>query len=112
MIIKSLKVLAYIGESEAISYYDTSITEGNYDILSLLSMKLEESEYITDWKIFDGENQVAAKATVATGGPDKATELLKERCRELYALHENYAQVAKLVGKHPTTVRTWLKESL
>jgi len=108
MNIKTLKVLAYIGESEVISYYDTAITEDKYDILDLLSFKLDESEYFTNWKIFDGEKQVAAKATVATEVTDKVTELLKERCRELYALHENYAQVAKLVGKHPTTVRTWI----
>ena len=112
MIIKSLKTEITIGGSTAESYYDTAVIDGKYDILDLLQEQLNESNYITEYKIYDGEKVVAVKATVDKAPRDEATELLKEKCKELYAVHNNYAKVATLVGKHPTTVRTWLKEGL
>jgi len=112
MIIKSLKTEVTIGGSIAESYYDTAILDGKYDVLDLLQEQLNASNYITDYKIYDGEKIVAVKATVDKAPRDEATELLKEKCTELYAIHNNYAKVASLIGRHPTTVRTWIKEGL
>jgi predicted transcriptional regulator len=112
MIIKSLKTEVTIGGTKAESYYDTAILDGKYDVLDLLQEQLNASNYITDYKIYDGEKIVAVKATVDKAPRDEATELLKAKCTELYAIHNNYAKVASLIGRHPTTVRSWIKEGL
>ena len=39
---------------------------------------------------------------------DKAE--LKTKAKELYESYKNYAKVAKELGLHPTTIRTWLKK--
>ena len=112
MIIKSLRTEITISGAIAESYYDAAIIDGKYDILDLLQEQLNASNYITEYKIYDGEKIVAVKATVDKAPRDEATELLKKKCTELYAIHNNYAKVASLIGRHPTTVRTWIKEGL
>jgi hypothetical protein len=112
MIIKSLRTEVTIAGVVAESFYNTSVIDGKYDILDALQAQLDASDYVTSYRILDGEEIVALKATVDKAPRDEATKLLKEKCIELYAIHNNYAKVATLVGKHPTTVRTWLKEVL
>ena len=108
MLIKRLKVEAIVAGWPVISYCNAVVVNGTYDILDQLVERYETAQYITEYTISDGEKIIVNKAKSAVDVSEHNTELLKERCRELYALHENYAHVAKLIGKHPTTVRNWL----
>ena len=110
MVIRSLMTIVTYGDQEVTSFYDASIIDGEYDILDMLKKQLNSIKNATDWTVYDGRERIAAKSVVATVAREESTELLKQACRELYAEHGNYAKVAKLIGKHPTTVRSWLTE--
>ena len=108
MLIKRLKVEAIVAGWPVTSYCNAVAVDNTYDILDQLVERYETAKYITEFTISDGGKIIVNQVKSAVGASQDNTELLKERCRELYALHENYAHVAKLVGKNPTTVRSWL----
>lgn len=62
-----------------------------------------------DWQVIVEDKIVAQKHEKKVTSKPK-TEDLKEQAKVLYKKHGSYAKVAKLIGKHPTTVRTWCNE--
>jgi hypothetical protein len=60
--------------------------------------------------IVDGE--IIAEKVEKPNAVKPKTEDLKVQAKRLYKEHENYAKVAKIMGKHPTTIRTWCNESV
>ena len=71
---------------------------------------LEGLKMATEWQVIQGEEILDEKNTVPKEQPKQ--EDLKAKAKELYEEHKSYAAVAKLIGKHPTTVRTWCNESV
>jgi len=93
----------WINSSETIQLLTAVIEEGSVLDLDTYAEHLNKLP-LSSWSILY-KNKIIAKSS---GETKDGSNVLKEQARELYAEHQNYAKVAKLIGIHPTTVRTWL----
>ena len=64
--------------------------------------RLKGFEMVSNWTLYDADtNEVLAS---------KYPETPKQKALRLYEELGNYAEVARQMGLHPTTIRTWCKE--
>ena len=94
-----------IGDTIKATYPDSEET-GVVEWVGASQFTFVREDGQTRFCMFQGVWEIIKKRSSETlSKPD-----LKQKARDLYEEYQNYAAVARELGLHPTTIRTWLKK--